>query len=196
MSMAAVVGVTLALSAGQAQAATGVTANAAIIDITAAAGKTNRITISGSGSEVTIADTGDTVTAGSGCTQVTSGSVRCPAGTRQVFVSAKDGNDTVTLSANLRASFNGGDGNDTLQATAAVTEGVVLAGDAGDDILRGGSGGDDLIGASGRDTGEGNAGNDRLTFNDQVGANDSANGGPGTDSCVVDVGDTRVGCEG
>ncbi|MEU9190749.1 hypothetical protein AB0D14_40855 [Streptomyces sp. NPDC048484] len=193
--MAAAVGATMALSAGQAQAATGVIVNSAIIDITAAAGKTNHITISGSGSEVTIADTGDTVTAGSGCTQVTSGVVRCPAGTRQVFVSAKDGNDTVTLSANLRAGFNGGDGNDTLAATAAVTERVVLGGDAGDDTLRGGSGGDFLIGASGRDTGEGNAGNDTLGFNDEVGANDSANGGPGTDNCVVDVGDTRVSCE-
>lgn len=201
--MAAAVGTAMALSAGQAHAATGVTANSDFIDITAAAGKRNEIFINPSGGNViitdfgdTVTDFGDTVTAGDGCTQRTSNSVTCPSGTRTILLSAGDLGDTVTLRANLRASISGKTGNDILTVDGNVTERVVLGGDEGNDTLGGGSGPDEIVGGGGNDTMFGNAGNDRLTDRDGLGGNDSTDGGPGSDVCPVDVGDRRVSCEG
>ncbi|MFF5365417.1 calcium-binding protein [Streptomyces scabiei] len=192
--MAGAMGAALALSAGQAHAATGVTANSAFININAAADKANQIIINPSGSNITVIDNGDTVTAGAGCTQLSANSVSCPAGTRTILLSAGDRNDTVILRASLRATLNGDAGGDTLQ-TIDSTQRAVLVGGDGNDILIGGAGDDEIVGGAGRDIMDGNAGNDRLGAIDGVGGNDSSNGDTGTDICPGDVGDQEFGCE-
>ncbi len=192
--MAGAMGAALALSAGQAHAATGVTANAAFININAAADKANQIIINPSGSNITVIDNGDTVTAGAGCTQLSANSVSCPAGTRTILLSAGDRNDTVILRASLRATLNGDAGSDTLQ-TIDSTQRAVLVGGDGNDTLIGGAGDDEIVGGAGRDIMDGNAGNDRLGAIDGVGGNDSSNGDTGTDICPGDVGDQEFGCE-
>ncbi|WP_143673145.1 MULTISPECIES: calcium-binding protein [Streptomyces] len=192
--MAGAMGAALALSAGQAHAATGVTANSAFITINAAADKANQIIINPSGSNITVIDNGDTVTAGAGCTQLSANSVSCPAGTRTILLSAGDRNDTVILRASLRATLNGDAGGDTLQ-TIDSTQRAVLVGGDGNDTLIGGAGDDEIVGGAGRDIMDGNAGNDRLGAIDGVGGNDSSNGDTGTDICPGDAGDQVFGCE-
>ncbi|MET9847866.1 calcium-binding protein [Streptomyces ossamyceticus] len=192
--MAGAMGAALALSAGQAHAATGVTANSAFININAAADKANQIIINPSGGNITVIDNGDTVTAGAGCTQLSANSVSCPAGTRTILLSAGDRNDTVILRASLRATLNGDAGGDTLQ-TIDSTQRAVLVGGDGNDTLIGGAGDDEIVGGAGRDIMDGNAGNDRLGAIDGVGGNDSSNGDTGTDICPGDVGDQEFGCE-
>ncbi len=54
------------------------------------------------------------------------------------------------------------------------------------DWMSGGQGDDDLFGDDGNDT---------LKTRDHVSANDSADGGPATDKCVIDAGDTTNSCE-
>jgi Ca2+-binding RTX toxin-like protein len=54
------------------------------------------------------------------------------------------------------------------------------------DWMSGGQGDDDLFGDDGNDT---------LKTGDHVSANDEANGGPATDKCVIDAGDTANSCE-
>ena len=192
--MAGAMGAALALSAGQAHAATGVTANAAFINIAAAAGESNQIIINPAGGNITIIDNGDSVTAGAGCTQLSTNSVSCPAGTRTIILSAGDRNDTVILRADLRATLSGDAGGDTLQ-TLDSDQRAVLAGGDGNDTLLGGSGDDEISGGSGQDSMNGNAGNDRLTATDGVGGNDFSNGDTGTDVCAGDAGDREFDCE-
>ena len=100
-------------------------------------------------------------------------SVRILSGTAQIV-----GIDSLT--------FNGGDGNDTLDGSAA--NGPLLGrGGAGDDLLIGGSGRDVLLGGAGNDTLQGGAGADTLnggTGNDiLIGGlgRDVLTGGPGAD---------------
>jgi serralysin len=66
-----------------------------------------------------------------------------------------------------------------------LTTGGIEGGDQ-NDWLSGGQGDDDLFG---------NNGNDTLKTRDHVSANDEANGGPNTDTCVIDAGDTANSCE-
>lgn len=145
--MAGAMGAALALSAGQAHAATGVTANSAFININAAADKANQIIINPSGSNITVIDNGDTVTAGAGCTQLSANSVSCPAGTRTILLSAGDRNDTVILRASLRATLNGDAGGDTLQTIDSTQRAVLVEGD-GNDTLIGGAGDDEIVGGA------------------------------------------------
>ncbi len=80
-----------------------------------------------------------------------------------------------------------GDGNDTVDASAAGKR-VVLTGGTGDDVLTGGSRNDDLFGNAGADTLTGNAGNDTL---DGGSGADTLIGGAGDDTYIVDdAGDT------
>ena len=82
--------------------------------------------------------------------------------------------------------FNGGDGNDTLDGSAA-TGPLLGRGGAGDDLLIGGSGNDVLLGGAGNDTLQGGAGADILkggTGDDiLIGGlgRDVLTGGPGAD---------------
>lgn len=90
-------------------------------------------------------------------------------------------------------------GDDHLRGTSA---GDVVRAGAGDDVVIGGAGADRLYGADGKDVLVGQAGRDTL-----VGANgddilrardghpyDHLDGGPGTDLCIGDAGDLRIGC--
>ncbi|WP_172386974.1 DUF11 domain-containing protein [Streptomyces sp. MNP-20] len=69
---------------------------------------------------------------------------------------------------------------------------IVYSG-AGDDTVGGGDGNDTLVDHHGTDTLKGNAGDDSIDVRDGV-AGDTADGGPGTDSCAVDTGDTATNC--
>jgi Ca2+-binding RTX toxin-like protein len=66
-----------------------------------------------------------------------------------------------------------------------VTTGGIEGGNQ-NDWMSGGQGDDDLFG---------NDGNDTLKTRDHVNANDEADGGPATDTCVIDAGDTANNCE-
>lgn len=76
-----------------------------------------------------------------------------------------------------RARIIGGDSDNILDASA-FTGSVVLAGEAGNDLIKGGTGADRLVAGPGDDTLEGNAGNDRL-FGGR--GQDQLTGGPGDD---------------
>lgn len=67
-------------------------------------------------------------------------------------------------------------------------------GQGGDDRVRGGRGGDTLVGGSGQDRILGKKGNDRLLGSDGQPL-DRLAGGPGSDTCHVDIGDSVTRCE-
>jgi Ca2+-binding RTX toxin-like protein len=78
--------------------------------------------------------------------------------------------------------LSGGRGND------------VLTGGSGDDLLRADSGNDTLIGAGGADRLYAGSGDDQLHADDGLGT-DWVVGERGSDTCVIDLGDTVWGCE-
>ncbi len=92
----------------------------------------------------------------------------------------------VALSSIESQRFDGGTGNNTLNASA-VTVPVTLLGNSGQDILTGGSNNDTLIGLAGNDTLTGNDGNDLLSAGTGI---DTLLGGAGNDTASqVDSGD-------
>ncbi|MDP9341632.1 MAG: hypothetical protein M3Q23_05915 [Actinomycetota bacterium] len=121
--------------------------------------------------------------------------------TGSAFPDALTGDD----GPNVIAGTGGGDtlsglgGDDQLTGTAG--DDVVSGGD-GNDRMNGAEGDDHLMGDAGNDrmaggaadVAEGGDGNDRLGVKDGVHGNDSADGGSGTDTCVVDSGDNVVSC--
>ena len=95
-----------------------------------------------------------------------------------------DGDQDVTMSgAQTSISYRGGNGNDTLDASAC-TASIDLRGGAGSDHLIGGAGADTLYGQADVDTLEGNAGNDALYGGP---GNDVEQGGGGGDTFVEDA---------
>ena len=87
------------------------------------------------------------------------------------------------LTISDRFVVDGGDGSDTLDASAVAVRpvlfaGVTLRGGSGDDVLTGGTGADELFGNDGNDTLSGRAGNDIL---EGGGGTDVINGGVGID---------------
>ncbi len=88
----------------------------------------------------------------------------------QFEINGQGGDDSLTI-GDLTGSdvqsvlFNGGDGNDFLDASGTLTP-VVADGGEGDDILIGGAGDDILIGGNGADLLIGGAGNDILIGGD------------------------------
>lgn len=135
----------------------------ATLTFTAGAGETNNVvaTVVGTGSarRFQISDvygtnpavqSGSRIVPGAGCVRVNSNVVRC---------------STVGIT---RIVLNGGDLNDTLNASTIPIR-VTLDGGAGDDLLIGGPAGDTLIGGLGRDRFRAGAGNDGiLARNDDV----------------------------
>jgi hypothetical protein len=90
--------------------------------------------------------------------------------------------------------FDGGDGADSLDATALTRTPVNASGGSGDDVLRTGGGADTLDGGDGSDTLSGGAGND--TFQARDGAADTLTCGAGSDAGIADAADTLAGdCE-
>ena len=109
--------------------------------------------------------------------------------------SATPGEQIVAATGHAVITINGGDGNDTLSASAPVDAiGVALLnGDGGDDVLTGpdtgdtlsgGDGNDVLIGGKGGDDLNGGAGNDIFMWSNGDG-NDVNTGGDGNDLTVV-----------
>ena len=105
-------------------------------------------------------------------------------------LSGTDGDDVIC----------GLDGNDEIRALGGND--VVMGGN-GDDRLRGGEGNDLLLGGPGNDVLRGGRGNDVLKgeegrdvvrTTDSVSGNDTAVGGPDSDACKTDVGDSNLSC--
>jgi Ca2+-binding RTX toxin-like protein len=80
-----------------------------------------------------------------------------------------------------RAELLGGNGNNTIDASAFTAGPLLLRGGAGTDTLRGGSQGDSLYGETGDDFLFGNGSSDLL---DGGAGRDTGNGGPGSDRGV------------
>lgn len=104
---------------------------------------------------------------------------------------------TAALQLDMTTSDVGDDGapgeGDNLRPT---TEGVrggaggdTIAGTMLDNLIWGGPGDDDIVGRRGDDMVDGGVGDDSLDTLDHVGGNDTASGGPGTDTAVFDAGD-------
>ena len=119
--------------------------NAAVVD---------QITVDGLfDEEVVVTSTNGTpITALSQCTQTSPTVVACPASLANrvegIQANLSGGDDTIVDQSGIDVDFDGGDGNDTLTASA------------GTDLLRGGPGGDRLSGNNGNDTLEGGPGDD------------------------------------
>ena len=107
---------------------------------------------------------------------------------------------TPALARSPACTINGTPQRDILYGTPGTD--VICAGGgddyangrAGDDRLRGGRGNDLLVGGRGADRLMGRKGNDRLISVDGKPL-DLLNGGPGSDTCHVDIGDGFIHCE-
>jgi len=89
-----------------------------------------------------------------------------PAQVTQIKILANEGNDTMqinSLANGTALQAFGGNGNDILLVAGSVTQGVTLAGEAGNDLLTGGSGNDSLSGGDGDDWLNGGNGSDDLS---------------------------------
>ena len=72
----------------------------------------------------------------------------------------------------------------------------IVKGQADDDSVSGGDQNDKVYGGQGDDNDvSGDDGNDLVKTRDNVSGNDTAAGGIGTDTCVIDAGDTVISCE-
>ena len=152
--------------------------NAAVVD---------QITVDGLfDEEVVVTSTNGTpITALSQCTQTSPTVVACPASLANrvegIQANLSGGDDTIVDQSGIDVDFDGGDGNDTLTASA------------GTDLLRGGPGGDRLSGNNGNDTLEGGPGDD---VENGGNGNDRLGGADGT-RAILDAGaDTFEGGNG
>jgi Ca2+-binding RTX toxin-like protein len=138
-----------------ANAATATLESGTALEVEAAGGETNRLSVTEDGGGFTVMDATAPLNAGSGCTAVSSAMVRCATTTtpRSVFIDAGDGSDRVTLRSldiSTASVARGGAGGDR------------IFGGGGDDILHGDGGVDSLVGGSGINTLDGGLGDDFL----------------------------------
>jgi len=173
---------------GAASAAT-VEVDGTRIELTAAGGETNNVTLDGDVNPaiVVVTDTSATLTESeSACTKLNPHTVRCAITGGPSRVSAGLGNedDSFVNHRGFRTEVNGGTGDDTLFGGTGPDE---LDGDAGGDRIDGGSGGDRLFGGFGPDEIVGGPGDDELTgsfghdsLEDRFGT-DKLFGGPDSD---------------
>jgi len=155
----ATAGTAVTLTAGPANAATGVLVSGGDVIVNAGAGVANNITVSLSGSSVVIQDTRATLTAGSGCTPQVNGSVACPVSlvSATVVVNAGNGDDIITKTGNVRGDLRGESGSDIINGGPSPGSNI-LNGGANNDTLNGGPTFDLLIGGTGADTLRGGGG--------------------------------------
>ncbi|WP_413755847.1 calcium-binding protein [Streptomyces sp. MMBL 11-3] len=194
--VAAMMGSTVVIAGGQADAATGVARSGTDVVVNAAAGRANNITISLSGTTLVIQDTADTLTAGTGCGLLSNGTVACPIDlvNSSVVVNTGDGNDTVTKVAPIRGELNGGSGRDTINGGSTQGNTNVLNGGPDNDTVNGGPVSDLLVGGTGADTLSGGSGTDIVSYLDSAtgvvvdidNASDDGAGGEG-DNVLTDV---------
>jgi Ca2+-binding RTX toxin-like protein len=111
-----------------------------------------------------------------------------PSKVRHIAISAKAGDDTVTLVPGVRGAYiDAGDGNDTVNGSNGND--VILGGagndrlfgNGGNDTILGGPDNDYIVGGAGKDHLFGQAGNDTLSGG---GGNDRLFGGPGADRLI------------
>ena len=129
-----------------------VTAGAGLT-FTAAGGEANQLAVSRTGDRIVFSDVVPIGEGAAECTGDGTFSVSCAA-LASVDVALGDGDDTLTLGAiggGLPATADGGEGDDTLDASASTGFADVRGG-AGADTLRAGSGESDLTGGDGADT--------------------------------------------
>jgi Ca2+-binding RTX toxin-like protein len=175
------------------------------LDVKAAAGEANSMTIAVAppgpgGAEVTVSDAGAALGAGDGCASEPSGDVSCTIpGLYIVFVhlfdlddsltvdngdagaqftiDAGEGGDEVAVGPRGEVCLDGGPGDDRLAITTPSMA-CTVDGDDGDDVLTGSAGLDRLYGGDGVDLVNGRGGADYV-YGDA--GNDTVNGGPGDD---------------
>ena len=124
------------------------------------------------------------------------------ANVERVDFQGQGGDDTFTVGSLAGTTitailFSGGDGNDTLDASAAAI-GITASGGAGNDSLTGGTAADTLNGDAGNDTLEGRTGADAIFGEDGDDLNiwrngdgtDTFDGGAGTDTQQLFMSDT------
>jgi Ca2+-binding RTX toxin-like protein len=116
------------------------------------AAEANRIAITAAATTYTVTDSGASIDAGPGCTGTTT--VTCDFVTTGFVVSAGEGGDEVTVTADDDGQIDGGAGDDDLR------------GSAGSDVIRGGSGVDELHGGGGPDLFDGGADRDLVSYED------------------------------
>lgn len=116
---------------------------------------------------------------------------------RSVTIRGMGGNDTIAVNSNvtIRAVIYGGEGDDTLTASAINSSlyggsgNDLLNGRAGNDLIEGGEGADTLIGDDGNDTLYGHDGNDLI---DAGAGDDELYGNNGTDRLLGRYGNDYV----
>ena len=158
---------TLALAGAQdARAATTVSTSGVQLDVLAAPGRANEITVFlANPATLRVRDLGDTVAAGPGCAGVDLHTVDClAAGILVADVDTWDLDDTVTKFAPLIGLLDGGPDDDTLRGGPSPNGGNDLRGGPGDDELVGGPDRDALDGGSGADELHGGPGVDHATY--------------------------------
>jgi subtilisin family serine protease len=108
----------------------------------ASTGEANTVTVSRSSTVFTVKDTTAPLGAGVGCSQVDANTATCStSGVSSLWANAKDGNDSVSVSAGAtRSTLYGGSGNDTLIGGSSL------------DTLDGGTGADVMDGQGSTDT--------------------------------------------
>lgn len=171
MVVVATVGSAVTLTAGPANAATGVFVSGGDVIVNAGAGVANAITIGLSGNSVIVQDTRATLTAGTGCTLQLNGSVACPVSlvSATVVVNAGDLADNITKTGNVRGDLRGQTGDDIINGGPSPGSNI-LNGGAGRDTLTGGPTFDMLVGGPGPDVLSGGGGTTDLVNYQESGA--------------------------
>jgi Ca2+-binding RTX toxin-like protein len=174
------------------------------LDINAAAGETNAMTIgvaaTADGSTVTIDDAGAPLTAGGGCQVANDGEVTCTVqGLYVVFVELGDANDSLAADngdPSVQFTVVAGDGSDSVEVgprgeicldgdggadrltITTPSRSCTIDGGPGDDVLIGSDGYDRLYGGPDADTVLGQGGDDYVYGDD---GDDRVHGGPGNE---------------
>ncbi|MEU4692255.1 calcium-binding protein [Actinoplanes sp. NPDC023714] len=155
----------------------------------AGSGTTNKVTITRSGRTVTVDDKVK-IKAGKGCKAVKGDKtkVRCKLkkNPTRVVVYAGSRNDTVVNKTGIRATFEGGSGNDVLVGGSNLDR---LFGNSGADRIYGGGNNDYAHGGTGNDKLYGQGGNDYLYGNEN---DDTLYGGEGFDVLAGDTGNDKL----
>jgi Ca2+-binding RTX toxin-like protein len=170
----------------------------------AAPGEANSLSVSVESGEYVLTDVGAIINLfGQGCSFTADvHTVTCgTAAGDEIGIEARDLNDTVTASVDVKTSICGGPGDDTLSGGSGTN---LIAGGSGSDLLVGGDAIDSLLGEGacigdagdqpGNDVLVGNAGDDFLVGNP---GDDLLQGGPGDDTVIGSEGrDTLDGAAG
>jgi Ca2+-binding RTX toxin-like protein len=177
-----------------AQAASTVFASAGEVDIFAAAGVENTLTITANvnpnGPEtVVFSDPADVINADASAATECSGegtnTVTCVEEYEIWFANVDDLADDVTANGTLGGEISGGSGGDTIIGSDNNLTDEEHFGDDGEDDMNGRGGSDELTGDEGNDTVRGGPGEDFL-YEDYEDGNDLYDGGEGTDEYEIE----------